>query len=119
MLNRTAEHNVMTNLSRSLTGFILIGSLCLSLPFLTGSGCAGGTNGDNSQTAGSGTLVVDAPSVDIAVSAGDPVTIVYDATNGPVSAFYDLDGVAGTGDEVTFASNLATGTNKFTQLQTT
>lgn len=81
------------------------------LPFLIGQGCPG--------PGGQDLVVVNAPSLDQTRAIGDLVTIVYDTTSGAqVSAFYDRDGLPRTGDEVVFATGLASGTNKFVQLAT-
>ena len=65
------------------------------------------------------TVTVQAPSLDQSVAVGEKVTLVYDAPNATsVRAFYDHDGRSGSGDEVTFASNLSAGTNQVVQLTT-
>lgn len=104
----------MTLQTRSRSGAALVGTLLLTLPLLVGQGCPtlnlGGLVG--------GSVVVKSPSVDTTLSAGTALTVVYDASASPVTAFYDLDGVSDSGDETVFASNLQTGTDRFTQLQT-
>jgi hypothetical protein len=66
-------------------------------------------------------VTVQSPALDLTIAIGERVTLVYsvisDGTTS-VSAFYDSDGQAGTGDEVTFATGLPTGEDKFTQLLT-
>lgn len=99
-------------------------ALPLGLPVLAalvmGQGCPIGGGGG----AGTPVVTVTAPSLDQTIPAGQLVTIVYSATSPlggaiSVSGFYDRDGVANSGDETTFATGLASGTNKFVQLSTT
>jgi len=101
---------------RSRRARILVLGLVGSVPLLFGQGCPtvpiiGG---------GPPVVVVAAPSLDQTVPVGNLITIVYDATGSglSVSAFYDRDGVAGTGDEVTFWTDLASGSSKWVQLDT-
>lgn len=101
---------------RSRRARVLVLGLVGSVPLLFGQGCPtvpiiGG---------GPPVVVVAAPSLDQTVPVGNLITIVYDATGSglSVSAFYDRDGVAGTGDEVTFWTDLASGSSKWVQLDT-
>ncbi|UCD27658.1 MAG: hypothetical protein JSV03_11160, partial [Planctomycetota bacterium] len=95
---------------------LLIG-LLMTAPLLVGQGCPSGTLIPSTLQ-----VVVKSPTFDQTVSAGQLVTIVYDAY-GPgdmqVSAFYDRDGAASSGDEVVFGTGLSGGANQFTQLATT
>ncbi|NLX21703.1 MAG: hypothetical protein GXY55_08530 [Phycisphaerae bacterium] len=108
----------MSSIRRSHRGWALWAGL-LALPLVLGQGCpVPGTT----PTGGLG-VVVHSPSVPQTITLGNLVTVTYDAT-GPsgeaimVSAFYDRDGIPGTGDEVVYATALASGTNKFVQMAT-
>lgn len=103
-------------------GFLVI-SVATLVPLLVGQGCP--DLADLSSTIGGGlsglgTVVVRSPSVAQTVRIGDPLTLVYDvsASASNVVAFYDRDGVAGSGDEVVFATSLPAGTGKVVTLQT-
>ncbi len=102
--------------SRSGRGLVLILGLGLILPLLAGQGCPMG--------AGSAPVVtIVAPSVSQTVAIGTSQTLVYTVTNPgdgdiTISAFYDRDGQASTGDEVGFATNLPAGSNQSATLDT-
>ncbi len=109
----------MTFHRRSRQGWALLVGCAIVVPFLLGQGCPG-LGGGSVVTP---TVTVYSPSMDQTIAAGQLVTVVYDAYvplggTVSVSAFYDRDGVEGSGDEVTFWSNLASGLNKFVQLDT-
>jgi len=104
---------------RSRQGRILLAGALLAVPLLLGQGCptfVGGT--------GAPVVVIHAPTLARPVPIGESITLVYDATSPGggtilVTAFYDRDGIAGTGDEVLFGPSLAGGTNQYVQLPTT
>ncbi|HOW18826.1 MAG TPA: hypothetical protein PLC79_07295, partial [Phycisphaerae bacterium] len=60
-------------------------------------------------------LSVSGPAANQTVSAGSPVSLIYSATGGSgsldIRAFYDQDGIPGSGDETYFATGLPSGTN--------
>jgi len=107
---------------RSRQRIVVLASTLLALPFLLGQGCPvydGGARFIGGAAAP--TVAIHSPTLNRTASIGELITLVYDAVGGGtvlVSAFYDRDGLANTGDEVTFGSGLASGTNKFTQLAT-
>lgn len=104
--------------SRSRQGLALVAGLALSLPLLVGQGCPSIPTGGGG---GAPDVSVIAPSLDQTLAVGERVTIIYDAvgdSSTAVSAFYDRDGQAGTGDEVTFLTGLPRGEDKYTQLIT-
>ncbi|MBN1489224.1 MAG: FG-GAP repeat protein [Phycisphaerae bacterium] len=96
----------------------LLAGLCLAgaLPLMLILGCP------SSVVSGLPSVSVSGPATNQTLTAGTPVTIIYSAQGAAgldVRAFYDADGVAGSGDEVIFASGLATGTNRSTTWTTT
>src|SRR5262249_46250299 len=111
------EQCLMSHLGRCCRAWLSLGGLVLTLPYLMGQGCAT-LNSLTATSGGNGVVSVHSPAINGTVTSGDVVTVVYDASAGPGSPFYDTDGISGTGDEVTFASGLDTGTGRFTQLQT-
>ena len=94
---------------------LLLGQACLPEVLSPDSGAPLPTGPD---------IVIIAPSFDQdGVRIGEFVRIVYDATSPvagsfSVSAFHDRDGVADSGDEVIFRTNLASGQSKFVELDT-
>lgn len=107
----------MTVTTRSRQGLVWAAGWAVALPLIVGQGCPmpGGS------TTGSPAVVVRSPSLNQTLSVGELVTVVYDVTGGSgmtVSAFYDRDGVANSGDESVFNTNLASGENRFVQLAT-
>ncbi|MHC4445561.1 MAG: hypothetical protein ACYTA5_23430 [Planctomycetota bacterium] len=106
--------NLHARSCRILAGLL---GLCMAGPLLVGQGCPTGSDIPSTLQ-----VVVKSPSFAQTVSAGQLVTVVYDAF-GPagteVRAFYDFDGVVNTNDEVEFGSGLALGADRFTQLATT
>ncbi|MBP7935733.1 MAG: FG-GAP repeat protein [Phycisphaerae bacterium] len=106
---------------------ILAVSVATLLPLLLGQGCpdiadlsSAITGNISGSLTGTTTLIVHSPSVAQTVRIGDALTMVYDVSSSAsnVVAFYDRDGVAGSGDEVVFATSLAAGTGKVVTLQT-
>ena len=102
--------------SRSCWGLALLAGLGAMVPLLLGQGCP--------VAPGGLVVTVTAPSLNQTIPAGEMVTMVYSVTSSGIGtltviAFYDLDGIAGTGDEVTFGTGLPAGVNQFTQLSTT
>jgi hypothetical protein len=83
--------------------------LLVSVPWVVGQGCLIG------GFAAAPTVTVSGPATNETVSAGEIVSVIYTAQSSAtltVSAFYDVDGIPGTGDEVVFASGLPSGTNR-------
>jgi hypothetical protein len=107
---------------RRRRGLALGAGWALGLPLLLGQGCPSSQTNPNSGTIGAPVVTVQAPTLDQIITVGSPITLTYDVTSSgqtSVSAFYDQDGVADTGDEVVFISNLAAGSGKYAQLVTT
>ncbi len=99
-------------------GLGLFTGFAMTLPLILGQGCP--IPGAIPLTPA---VSVTSPLFDQTLALGELVTIVYDATSPTggsfsVSAFHDRDGMAGTGDEVIFGTNLASGNNKFIELAT-
>jgi hypothetical protein len=105
---------------------LLIGQGCPSLSSLsagntdTNTGANANTNTDTGKTVAAGTVSATAPALNATITAGQPVTIIYTVarTGAAVSAFYDVDGVRASGDEVVFQTGLQTGQDRFVQLST-
>lgn len=111
----------MTLHPRSRQGLVLFTGLALLSVVLMGQGCPQPPS--PAGFPGANIVSVLSPALDRSVSAGDPVTIVYSVASPsglPVTirAFYDRDGVPGSNDDVIFAANLLSGTNKVVQLDT-
>lgn len=105
--------------SRSRQGLALVAGLALTLPLLVGQACLPGAPAG--AGGGAPSVEVLSPSLDQTAAVGDRVTVVYSVISEgatSISAFYDRDGQAGTGDEVVFMEDLPKGQNKYTQLLT-
>ena len=95
-------------------GLAMLACALLVCPLLLGQGCPTVVS-----SGGAPTVVLHFPNLDRTVAAGEQLTLVYDAQGATsVLAFYDHDGRSNSGDEVVFASNLPTGTNRVAQLAT-
>src|SRR3972149_303935 len=105
--------------SRSRAGVALGLGLVVLTGLLLGQGCPGLGGSTLGESTGEVAVSVRSPSIDRTMPPGETVTVVYDATGTTsVSAFYDHDGVAASGDEVNFGVTLGTGQNRFVQLPT-
>ena len=105
---------------RPRLGIVMV-SVATLVPLIVGQGCPDIGSIDIGTGLGSVVVItVTSPSVAQTVRIGDPITMVYNVTGTPSSvvAFYDRDGVANSGDEVVFATGLASGTSKVVTLQT-
>lgn len=111
----------------ALLAALAVGQGCpeVNCPLCDLSGADGGTDGTGNNGGtdqGQGTVAgvtVRSPSIDQVMAPGSSITMVYDAIGSglSLSAFYDRDGV-NNGNEVTFASGLQVGSNRFIQLPT-
>jgi len=104
----------MFNLHRLRPRGVLVVGLCAAVPLLVGQGCPPVGSGGPGPA-----VTIDTPSLDRTMTLGEEnVTIVYTTDAPTVSAFYDRDGIAGTGDEAVFATGLPNGANRVVQLRT-
>lgn len=105
----------MMRLYPSRERILVAAALIGAMPLLFAQGCL-------SSTTSTLSVAVSGPATSQTVGAGTAVSVVYTAQGGTaldIRAFYDVDGVASSGDETLIATGLPAGTNMTATWNTT